>query len=114
MKISDLVTMAWTISESKGFHNDPSVTFGDRIALIHTEVSEAMEAYRSGGLEGVKSNLPRASKTEKPEGVPSELADIVIRVADMCGVYGIDLEAAIKEKLEYNKTRPYMHGGKRL
>lgn len=51
---------------------------------------------------------------EKPEGVPSELADVVIRIADMCGLYGIDLEAAIIEKMAYNKSRPYRHGGKAL
>ncbi len=44
--------------------------------------------------------------------IPFELADIVIRVFDMCGHYGIDLESAIREKMEYNKKRPYKHGGK--
>ncbi|OHE41493.1 MAG: hypothetical protein A2Y16_05485 [Tenericutes bacterium GWF2_57_13] len=50
----------------------------------------------------------------KPEGIPSELADIVIRVMDICGYHGIDLEAAIAEKMEYNRTRPMRHGGKKL
>ena len=45
-----------------------------------------------------------------PEGVAVELADLVIRVADLCGFYGIDLEAVIRMKMEYNSTRPKMHG----
>ncbi|MBR3996408.1 MAG: hypothetical protein IKI97_14170, partial [Clostridia bacterium] len=46
----------------------------------------------------------------KPEGVPSELADAVIRCFDMADYYGIDLEAAIMEKHAFNLTRPYKHG----
>lgn len=49
----------------------------------------------------------------KMEGIPSELADVVIRVMDMCEQYGIDLESAIAEKHTYNLTRPYRHGGKK-
>ena len=46
--------------------------------------------------------------------MPSELADVVIRIGDICGYYGIDLEVAIQEKLEYNKSRSYRHGNKVL
>ncbi|WP_239711767.1 hypothetical protein [Paenibacillus sp. 19GGS1-52] len=48
----------------------------------------------------------------KPCGIPSELADIVIRVMDACGRYGIDLEQAVTEKMAYNARRPQWHGGK--
>lgn len=138
MNITTLVQKAYDLADSKGFHN-VAATFGDRIALVHTELSEAMEAFReldndaydairepvyksaqSGTLTRAKSeyafNKDGSDKLilNKPEGVASELADVVIRVADMCGVYGIDLNNAIKEKLAYNKTRPHMHGGKRL
>lgn len=44
--------------------------------------------------------------------MPFELADIVIRCFDMADAFGIDLEAAILEKHEFNKTRPYLHGKK--
>ena len=47
---------------------------------------------------------------EKPEGVAVELADAVIRIADLCGHLGIDLEAAIALKMDYNETRPFKHG----
>lgn len=50
----------------------------------------------------------------KPEGVTYEFADIVIRVADLCGSLGIDLQAAVEKKMAYNTTRSYRHGGKRI
>ena len=45
-------------------------------------------------------------------GIPSELADVVIRIFDFCGGNDIDLEKVILEKMEYNETRPYKHGKK--
>jgi NTP pyrophosphatase (non-canonical NTP hydrolase) len=46
-------------------------------------------------------------------GFPSELADIVIRVADLAGALGIDLAEAIRIKLAFNRTRTHRHGGKK-
>jgi NTP pyrophosphatase (non-canonical NTP hydrolase) len=48
----------------------------------------------------------------KPTGFGVELADAVIRILDICGIYGIDLEKVLMEKMEFNKTRSYRHGGK--
>lgn len=49
---------------------------------------------------------------DKPVGFPIELADVIIRIADFCGLHGIDLEEAIRFKMTYNKTRSHRHGGK--
>ena len=185
MNIRDLQREAHAIAKAHGWW-DEERTFGDLIALVHSELSEALEAYRERGLESWSSRAELAILGEErnPEGVAFELADVVIRVADMAehyGVdleaifesivggsserdmsgktfgdwislchatfsiafavreydfpgetwqehmaegcylvqrmaahYGIDLDAAIEAKMQYNRTRPYRHGGKAL
>ena len=73
------------------------------IALVHSELSEALEASRKNLMD---DKLPHRL------GLEVELADAVIRIFDMCGGLGINLEDAIKEKLEFNRSRPYKHGKK--
>lgn len=112
MRIKELVTEAFEASKAKGWH-DPSVDVdvGTRVALIHSELSEALEeARKDSNLRKIYAN----GLDPKPEGFPVELADAVIRIADLCGKEGIDLEEAIRIKLAYNATRPHRHGGKRF
>jgi len=87
--------------------------FGELLMLIVSECSEALEEYRKGKGPTETYYSESADGSMKMEGIPSELADIVIRVLDLCGHYGIDLEKAISEKMAYNKTRPFRHGGKK-
>lgn len=58
-----------------------------------------------------KENLCKY-RSRKPEGVAVELADAVIRIADLCGHLGIDLEEVIEIKMAYNEGHPYKHGKK--
>lgn len=56
---------------------------------------------------------PCSAKSKKPEGMAVELADCIIRILDTCAFMSIDIERAIRAEMEYNKTRPYRHGGKK-
>jgi NTP pyrophosphatase (non-canonical NTP hydrolase) len=93
--INTLCEEAYETAMSKGWHDNERET-GTLLALIHSEVSEALEADRKGW----EANFAE------------ELADVCIRVFDLCGSRGIDLEKAIRDKMDYNKGRSYMHGGK--
>jgi NTP pyrophosphatase (non-canonical NTP hydrolase) len=104
----------WILNHHKGWF-DADRTFGDEIALMVTELGEAVDAFREYGMRDVTyvSGDPN-SPTPKPEGVASELADLLIRLLDTCGRYEIDLELEYERKMTYNRTRPHRHGGKRL
>lgn len=120
MDLGWLVEHSHSIAIEKGWHEERR-TFGDIIALCHAELSEAVEEFRQGHkpteiyYEGYDLNNPIVpGQLEKPCGIPIELADVVIRIADYCGLVGIDLDRAVKLKLLYNESRPYRHGGKAL
>lgn len=137
-------------------------SFGDLMALVHTEASEAYEEWRHGHgynetyytykaqpgvartamlkdgktwcnvgprhwydpdledpeqdpnwVELEPATAARLGYDCKPEGIPIELADIILRVLDIAGGFGIDIEEALRLKHAHNAHRPYLHGGKR-
>lgn len=106
----------------KGFY-DPPRSYGEAIALMHSELSEALEEARKNPEE--LANIYYVTETgrfsasgrgplAKPEGFAVELADCVIRILDTCEYLGIDLQQVIEEKMAYNATREHKHGGKHI
>ena len=138
--LNELRDEALRIASEHGF-KDASI--GEDIALMHSELSEALEDHRAGKLAhemtytivlrypddrreiqaDVAANALEALRADrkgswpvlesaKPCGIPSELADVIIRVLHFSGKHGI--EKAVTEKMAFNESRPFKHGGKTL
>lgn len=121
--------------EEAAYQRQLQLAVTEKLDLIHSELSEALEEIRKGHdplhvyytqtikhkdremvyhfdeQEYVTENGVK-KPTLKPEGFMVELADAAIRIADLAYLVKGDLEAAIAEKHEYNRTRPYKHGKK--
>lgn len=89
-----------------GWH-DTKREAGTMFMLMVSEISEALEEYRNG-IDPKTIYF----KDGKPEGIPIELADCIIRILDYCGLEGIDIGEAIDIKHSYNINRSYRHGNK--
>ena len=86
-------------NHDKGFWECANI--GEKISLIHAELSEALEAARYG--DPISEHIPEFS------GVEEELADVVLRTLDLCAENGYDLVGAMLAKHDCNKTRPRKH-----
>lgn len=127
MNLNDLAKECFQTSKDHGFH-DPPKSVGEDIALMHSELSEALEDHRrnkapnaywyeDGKLHLEDTGTHRRSLEGhllKPCGIPSEMADVIVRVLDFCGAHKIDIARAVSEKMAYNQSRPFRHGNKKL
>jgi len=96
MDIKEWQEMVHAWAKSKGWYDSERPT-PELLCLLHSEVSEALEAYRNRDENNFKE----------------ELADLFIRLVDACEYWNIDLEVEVYKKHEYNKIRTYRHGNKR-
>ncbi len=100
--------LAQEIHENAKAHGwwDGQRTFESAFLMAHSELSEAVEEYRN------QRGMFYLGEDGKPEGVAVEALDCVIRILDYLAHEKVDIDKIIRAKMEYNKTRPYRHGGK--
>jgi len=109
MTLKELCKKAHQIAINKGFWLvTPSGNIAQRntselLMLIVTELGEACEALR-------KNNKQDYKDVWRKDTFEDEIADVFIRLGDMCKAMDIDIEWQIKRKMDYNKTRPRKHG----
>ena len=98
MNLKDYCEVCHGIAKEKGFW-DVDRNDAEMIALMHSELSEALEAMRTNNWN-------------EDDGVAEELADCIIRICDFCGGRNLNLEKALLDKIEKNRNRPYKHNKK--
>jgi NTP pyrophosphatase (non-canonical NTP hydrolase) len=111
--LNDLAYRTHALAVEKGFWDDckeePGLltNIASKVALIHAEVTEALEEYRSGHpLDETRI------EDGKPEGFGVELADVIIRTVDLAQRAGVNIGALVNLKFRYNESRPTRHGKK--
>ena len=100
-------------NKQRGFW-DGERNVGELLMLVVSELGEAIEAHRknrfTAPLFSGTEMTPAAFEKHIKDTFEDEIADSIIRLFDMCGGLGIDIDFHIREKLKYNETRPTKHG----
>ena len=102
-QIAQMQTAIHKTAREKGWWDEPRQA-PECIALMHSELSEALEGYRLGN--------PMSEKIAPFSQIEEELADVIIRILDYAEANSFEIEKALMAKMAYNETRPYRHGGK--
>lgn len=103
MTLNNLARNIFEGNKEAGFWDSPR-PLTETTMLVVTELAEAIEEERAGNPD------QWVSPNGKPEGVDVELVDALIRLLDILGSRGVDIDAVLGSKLAYNKTRGYRHG----
>lgn len=123
-QLQELIAEAYSNSKDHGFHDgeeamDQAYLQGMKIALMHSELSEALECVRDGEVETTYSGVFTdedgvCHPGTKPVGLLSEYADVLIRIFDEIGRLGRaeEFEKVLVAKMQYNRSRPHKHGRK--
>lgn len=117
MHLNDIQKLVHQTAVDLGWYVDPITkepivhNVGERIALMHSELSEALEEWRKPKVPIDHIYYSNNTNGAKPEGLGVELADCMIRILDFAESNNINLEELIMLKNEYNKTRGFRHGG---
>lgn len=98
-------THQFDIRTFKAGQQNPEPNKAEKLALIHSEISEALEGIRKPGPD---KHCPEFTNEE------IELADAIIRIMDYAKYFDLRLPEALIAKLQYNKTREHKHGGKKF
>jgi hypothetical protein len=102
--LDDLAQDIYEAMQANGFWSGQQDNFGSKTALVHSELSEMLEANRK--------SIEHDDKVPDFTGEEAEAADTVIRLLDMAGRYRWRLGEAVTAKMLYNLTRPFKHGKK--
>jgi NTP pyrophosphatase (non-canonical NTP hydrolase) len=112
--INDAAAYVHEVMVSKGFW-DPDqgpMNFGEKIALMHSELSEALEKHRSASRGGLLAEDKPDEHCPEFGGIEVEFADVIIRIMDVAAALGMNLGGAIQAKMAFNETRPHKHNKK--
>ena len=95
MEIKEITEKILKQAKEKGWGTKPEeIIVAEKIALIHSEISEAFEAYRKKNLDG-------------KDGFKEELGDALTRILHLASIFNIDIEQEVLKKLDFNESRKW-------